>query len=160
MTMRSLAPYAAIWTLFCIMLGVVIAPALTGPGVEDHSTHFTHDHSMTHGVIEVDPEGAPELDVLVVKDNTSGWNLMLETTNFRFAPEAVNGDHVPGEGHAHIYLNGAKLTRLYGHHYYLSDLPPGEHVIGVTLNANDHSDLFVDGVPVASSAEITVPGDE
>lgn len=85
----------------------------------------------------------------------SGWNLTLETQNFRFTPEKVNIPNVANEGHAHVYVNGEKLTRLYAKHYHLSNFPVGEHDISVTLNANDHLALALNQQTISAKATIT-----
>ena len=74
--------------------------------------------------------------------------------NFAFAPEHASRDHVPGEGHAHVYVNGVKLGRFYGPWLHLDNLPPGEVTVEVTLNANDHRPLSVAGKPVAQTVVI------
>lgn len=86
---------------------------------------------------------APTVKLHVTADAKSGFNLMIQTTNWTWAPEKVNTDPVPNEGHAHLYVDGVKLGRLYGPHYHLTGLKPGQHDIRVTLNANDHSDYAV-----------------
>ena len=42
------------------------------------------------------------------------FNLFVDLENFRFTPEEVNKTSRINEGHAHLYLNGKKVTRLYG----------------------------------------------
>jgi hypothetical protein len=86
-----------------------------------------------------------------------GWNLHIEAENWAFAPERVNETSLPTEGHAHLYVNGEKLTRLYGPWYYLEGLPPGDHTLTVGLNANGHEALTVQGEPIEASVFITVP---
>ena len=71
-------------------------------------------------------------------DAVSGVNLKITTTGFTFAPESASGEHVPGEGHAHVYVDGVKDNRVYGNYYHLSGLDPGERSIRITLNANSH----------------------
>ena len=156
--------YAVYLGIVMLILGMLIGPYIVpereasshiGMGV-DHSDHLTHDHTGGHGRLNVPVGAAPEVRLTARRDDILGWNILLETANFRFAPEAVNGAHVPGQGHGHIYVNGEKIARLYGPAYHLSDLGPGEHVITVTLNANDHSIYAVDGEEI--SASVTVGG--
>ena len=70
----------------------------------------------------------------------------------------VNQPHAANVGHAHLYLNGVKVARLYGTAYHLSDLPDGQHTITVTLNTNDHSDLALDGRLIEASVEVDTTG--
>lgn len=66
----------------------------------------------------------------------------------------VNQPHAANVGHAHLYLNGAKVARVYGTAFHLSDLPEGQHTITVTLNTNDHSDLALDGRLIEDSVVV------
>ena len=50
----------------------------------------------------------PSVDIKVIKDAKSGYNIQLVTKNFKFTPEKVNKENVMNEGHAHIYINGNK----------------------------------------------------
>jgi hypothetical protein len=100
----------------------------------------------------------PAVQLIVHPDAKAGWNLQVQVDNFRWAPEHANQAHVPGEGHAHLYVNGKKITRLYGEWYYLEHLRPGENKITVTLNANTHADYAVKGERVSATRVVTVPG--
>ncbi|WP_428696227.1 hypothetical protein [Stappia sp.] len=99
---------------------------------------------------------APGLDIAVTRDPASGWNLRIEARNFRFAPEHASGAHVDGEGHAHVYVNGAKVARHYGEWFHIAALPAGENTIEVSLNANDHRALTIDGKPLRAAHTVTV----
>ena len=102
-------------------------------------TTMTHHH---HAVLSLPPgSSAPTLKVQVEPDPKSGWNLQLSTANFRFSPENASGAHRPGEGHAHLYVNGKKRARLYSHWFHIDQLPKGEVELSVTLNSNDHRTL-------------------
>ena len=76
--------------------------------------------------------------------------------NFEFAPERVNQASVVTEGHAHLFINGEKITRLYGPWYYLSLLPVGEHELRVELNGNGHETLSAGGQPIEATVKIEV----
>ena len=110
------------------------------------SADETHDHERLAAVAL--NETAPSLTIALHKDTDSGWNLNIQTTGFAFAPRRVGKDHREGEGHAHVYVNGAKIARVYGPWFHLGTLPQGEVEVRVTLNANDHRALSVDGAPV------------
>ena len=77
-----------------------------------------------------------------------------EYSNFVDVP--MGTPHVPGTGHAHLYLNGLKLGRLYVPSARIGALPPGDHMVRVTLNANDHRAYVVDGDPVTAIAPLSV----
>ncbi len=104
-------------------------------------TPMAHDH---HAVLSLPPgSSAPTLSVRVEPDPKSGWNLQISTANFRFSPENASHPHQPGEGHAHLYVNGKKRARLYGHWFHIDRLPKGDVELSVTLNSNDHRTLAV-----------------
>ena len=86
---------------------------------------------------EEDHEG-PSFEVQVLRDPVAGWNILI-LTDVRFAPENVSTGNVEGEGHAHVYVDGVKVSRIYGMWHYLGDLEPGEHEIWIELSNNDHT---------------------
>lgn len=88
-------------------------------------------------------DSAPSLALEATKDTVAGWNLHIQTEHFEFSPQNASGPHVEGEGHAHVYVNGQKLGRYYGDWVHLDNLPAGQVVVEVTLNANDHRPLAV-----------------
>jgi hypothetical protein len=111
-----------------------------------------------HKMIEI-PEGkpVPQVDLVVSPDTMTGWNLHIKTNNFKFAPEKVNQESAINEGHAHLYVNGKKVTRIYSNWYYLSELEKGNNQIQVTLNTNKHEDLAYQGKIIEDSQTIQVP---
>ena len=116
----------------------------------------THDHK--HGTIDVSADTAiPRVDLVIHEDAMSGRNLEIVTENFRFAPEHASSDHVAGEGHAHLYVDGKKIARVYGRWFHLSDPAPGTHSIRVTLNSNSHQDFAVGGEVIEDIETLTVP---
>lgn len=116
------------------------------------------DAHDSHGMLVI-PEGQPVpiafLDV--VPDPVSGWNVRVQTENWAFAPEQINSTSLTTEGHAHLYLDGKKLTRLYSEWFYISSLPSGEHTLTVGLNTNKHEVLMHNGEPIETSVQVTVP---
>ncbi|HKL55141.1 MAG: hypothetical protein ACX93P_04665 [Roseovarius sp.] len=125
--------------------------------VHDHSAH-EHESAGGHDHDALTEAGAPAptLALNIHPDGPQSRNLELMVENFTFDPKGVNGPHVPGHGHAHVYLNGVKLARAYGRWQQLYALPKGRHMLRVTLNANDHSQLAVDGEPIAAEMELVI----
>lgn len=84
-------------------------------------------------------EGEPAPAIVAdVEPDGEGWRLRMVTEDFTFT-EPIDGlGHVPGYGHAHLYVDGVKLQRLYAPEARIGALLPGEHVISVTLYTNDH----------------------
>ncbi|MCB1677041.1 MAG: hypothetical protein KDI01_12180 [Halioglobus sp.] len=112
-----------------------------------------HNHPMR----EIDRAlPIPTVSLAVEPDKMDGFNLEVLTENFTFAPERVNTDAVANEGHAHIYVNGTKIARLYGPWFNLSGkyLEDGINTIEVTLNANDHSEWAIDGAHIQTTVKL------
>ncbi len=120
-----------------------------------HSSHSGHSHEGHHELLEVIAENIPSVTLKVEKDKVSGWNIFLETKNFSFTPESVNGPAVQNQGHAHIYINGKKAGRLYSPYFHLDSLHPGENEISVTLNADDHSPFALNGKLIEARVTVT-----
>ena len=117
-----------------------------------------HAHGMKGSVkmIPAGYENPPSVKIRLEKDaHTKGaLNLFLDIENFRFTPEEVNKTSRINEGHAHLYLNGEKLTRLYAASYFMDKLPKGNLEIRVTLNTNMHEDLSHKGKLVQDTVVI------
>ncbi len=133
--------------------------AVDGEAVVAEQTIVVPDvGAMTHmhgDPLETDADLGVTLDV--VADPKAGWNVHLMPTGFTWTPEHASSDPVDGEGHAHLYVDGEKVGRVYGEWFHLNeDLEPGDHVFRVTLNANDHSDYAIDGELVEAEVTITV----
>jgi len=91
------------WTVAALFTGMLLAPADTKVLTGDH-----HEPLHIHATQEVDPESPPEVTLAVTEDALSGWNVLVSTRQFAFAPQMVNKDNVPHRGHAHLYENGQK----------------------------------------------------
>lgn len=59
--------------------------------------------------------------------------------------------------YAHLYVDGTKITRLYGNWYYLESLPAGRHEITVSLNTNNHETLIYNGQPIEATVVLNTP---
>jgi hypothetical protein len=115
-----------------------------------------HDHSMMTPFRIADDVSAPTLQVVLHKDATAGYNLEVITTNYTFSPEQVNLENQPNVGHAHVYVNGEKLARIYAPWMHIGSLPSGKVEVSVSLNTNDHSPVFVGDAPLVASQTVTV----
>lgn len=109
---------------------------------------------LVHPQLEV-PAGtaAPEVMLHAAKDTHGGWNLHLMTRNFVFTPEEAGAEDVMGQGHAHLYVNGKKVARVYGNWFHLN-LAQGVNKVKVSLNTNQHKDYAVNGKVVESEIEL------
>ncbi|WP_297773184.1 hypothetical protein [uncultured Roseovarius sp.] len=154
--------FLGIGLFFGTGLGFLVA-ATSGVQLEghDHGTathdHSAHDHGGGDHAKQIEAGlPAPKLTLTIHPDGPQSRNLHIDVENFAFDPKGVNGPHVPGHGHAHIYINDIKITRAYSPWMQLSALPKGEHVLRVTLNANDHSQLAVDGTPIEATTSLSI----
>ena len=121
------------------------------------------DHSL-HPIIEV-PEGvaAPFLRIHVIPDAMDGFNVFLETANFRFTPQNLGTAVIANEGHAHLYVNGEKVARMYSpwHHLPGKMLRNGLNRLEVEFSANDHSVWGLAGQPIGADVLIdTLHGED
>ncbi|QRZ13333.1 hypothetical protein JWJ88_01330 [Paracoccus methylovorus] len=150
-------PMLLIGLIFGGGMGFVIAAAngITLDG-HDHGGHghsaqgMTHDHGPPIDL----PPGSATISARLEPDSVSGWNLFIQAQGFGFAPEHAGLSARMGEGHAHLYLNGTKVARLYGPAHHLDALAPQDRLL-VELTSNDHRPLTVAGQPLAVG--LTVP---
>jgi hypothetical protein len=120
-----------------------------------NAAQTTQKMTHSHGVYEVSAEEAPKVELIVTEDTKSGYNIKIAATDFTFTPESVNGENVIGEGHAHLYVDGQKVGRLYSPYYHYDGDFEGTKLFTVTLNANDHSEYTVDGDPITATQSVT-----
>lgn len=152
-----------------LAIGGIIGFMLTGSPQENSAqqtlSRYPVELSMTgmhrHDTREVDNGSAPSVEIDVQRDPMmpGNVNVHIMTENFTFAPENVSGEHVPGEGHAHVFVDGVKISRAYGQWYHIPRLKPGEHTIRVTLNTNAHEEYTVDGEVVAATDTVKISSD-
>lgn len=127
------------------------------PEKEEHGHGESMSEHHGHGAYELpECEGNPSVVVTATPDAVSGINIHLEIDQFYLAPLNVSTAHQAGEGHAHVYLDGVKLGRVYTEWIHIS-AEPGNHTVQITLNSNDHSDLSINGVQVEHTVAVTVP---
>ncbi len=131
-------------------------------GAIDHGTtanaSMSHDSGdgMSHGGMV--SETPVSLTMTAEPDDQGGVNLHITTEGWRWAPEEVNQANSPGAGHAHVYVDGVKINRVYGAHYYLMGMEPGAREIRVVLHTNGHNESVFDGQTVDDIATVTVEG--
>lgn len=124
---------------------------------EDTKNAAMAEHS--HPPREVAPDRpVPSVTHLMFPDVMDGYNVQILPVNFAFTPADINRAVQDNEGHAHIYVNGVKIGRVYAPWVHLPAklLRPGLNEVTVTLNANDHSEWALDGVPISSTVKVKV----
>ena len=114
------------------------------------NTEMKHHHKIYSAV-----KPYPIIKLKLEKDTMDGFNLIIKTSNFTFAPEKVNQTNDANEGHAHIYINDRKI-RQYSPYFHISNnlLQNGENKIRVGLHANDHSHFVVNMKKIQKSLVI------
>ena len=131
---------------------IVLAPvACSGDGTSA-ANGSQHDHGSSVEVADGEP--VPTIAIEVTEDPVEGWNLQVLTTDFEIVPENVSTAHIDGQGHMHLYIDGEKVSRLYGEWHHIGPLAPGEHEVRVELSANDHSAMAVDGEIIDTTAVV------
>ncbi|GAB4345162.1 MAG: hypothetical protein Fur0042_09600 [Cyanophyceae cyanobacterium] len=138
---------------------IAVRPALGHGPTEHPRSQHQHQPHHAHETLEWPRDrDRPTLGLLAQPDpQGKGINVQVLVSGFRFAPERLaNPSDDPGEGHAHLYLNGEKIARLYGPWYHLSDLPPGRHVLSVRLSTNRHQELQYQGQAIAVETVLTI----
>lgn len=110
-----------------------------------------HDHP---GQYEVAAADAPRVALNVFPLTHGGYNVQVETANFMFAPQNVDIAAAPGEGHAHLYVDGVKIARVYGEWHFIEALPQDAETVTAVLYTNDHRAFTVDGAKVSDSISL------
>lgn len=128
-----------------------------------YETALINAQNGTHGMKMVDLTDAETIPTFtaieVTKESPTSYNLHVEIENWTFTPELAGQEPINNQGHAHVFVDGRKVGRMYSDWFHLDDLKPGEHRIVVTLNANDHSDFVVKGKVIGAETSIIVAGD-
>ncbi|MBO8163185.1 MAG: hypothetical protein H0Z34_05585 [Brevibacillus sp.] len=87
-------------------------------------------------------QSMPELQV---KHEVKGkdLHLQLSVSGFSFSLENMGKQNKQGEGHAHLYVDGKKVAKIFDRHFVYRDLPPGRHQVVVELAHNNHESYGV-----------------
>jgi hypothetical protein len=151
--------------IFVVMVVSIVVGYFVGVNstkTNKSSMHSMHDMDQSktmhnHAMLDINNWAQiPELKIDAIKDAKDGYNIHIQTKNFTFTPENVNTKNIDNQGHAHIFINGIKISRVYGSWYYVSSdkLQSGMNTIEVTLNANDHSELVLNNNHINASVEV------
>ena len=138
------------------MTGWVLLVASTAP------LNAYSDGAIT--IHEIVREVAPKVNLKVEKDPTGGFNVWALTSNVVWRPEMASREHVVGEGHAHVYLDGRKIMRIYNEWFHLNTYQfstrSGDQLLRIEFVGNDHAPYTIQGIPIGSEQIISVPRDE
>ncbi|WP_444918956.1 hypothetical protein ACJJIQ_23690 [Microbulbifer sp. ANSA003] len=116
---------------------------MTNLATAQPDSHTGHNGDQ-HPVVEIPlHNAAPRIELDISRDKMSGYNLHIDYDRFELeSPRHANDASKQYlEGHAHLYINGKKIQRIYGPDLHLPDklFKSGFNQITVTLNAHDHS---------------------
>lgn len=115
------------------------------------------DHSVMHQERLVVPQGmaTPQLALRLSKDATDGFNLHIELRNFLMeSPDFKSaGPESMIRGHAHLYLNGVKLTRVYAGDLHLPArlFRSGINSLQVSINDHNHAVWAIGQEPIQAT---------
>ncbi len=142
----------------------IVITLITAPVFAQHD--HGHEHEAGSSIdLQNQVSVLPSVEIELKADThtANAFNLKLKVNAFRFAPDHVNQDHqlvdqeigLIAEGHAHLMINGVKVTRLYGPHFFLQNINAGD-LISVQLNSNDHRSFTIMGYDIGQ-AEHRIP---
>ncbi|MGB7244455.1 MAG: copper chaperone PCu(A)C [Sulfitobacter sp.] len=154
--LQDLDPEYGVGALFPITLefegaGKVTTRALHAP--MDAMDHGAMMMDEVRGLTGPAPVLAFSPDIMPAAD---GFEADLSVKNMTLLQTPDGTAHVPGEGHAHLYLNGLKLGRLFKPVASVGSLMPGDYVLRVTLNSNDHRPYSTQDGPVGDTIRFQV----
>lgn len=132
-----------------------------GPDAEGH----THDHVLAAFYDINDPAQvlvlpaieAPSVTMNLTQAADGALAIRLALTNFAFAGPNAGADHVPGKGHAHLYVDGAYVTEFTSTEQVLPAMPAGNHEFTVGLNSVDHRAFASEGRIVGDRVVVRIP---
>ncbi|MGI9492812.1 MAG: hypothetical protein ACR2QF_10475 [Geminicoccaceae bacterium] len=136
---------------------IVLSSVAAEQGHRGAGHHESADKQHTHEKMrEVGSEIVVGLALHATADIAGGYNIHVITENFRFSPENIDKATDAIEGHAHLYVNGTKKSRLYGPWFHLPEawLQPGENIVRVTLNDNQHAHWAQGGNVIAAEVRL------
>lgn len=130
---------------------------------DDHDDDHGDDHDDDHAhaaVLNVDrAEPIPGVAIEVRATDTAGlFDIAVTLENFTIDEANVDGEPAANTGHMHLLVDGVKVERFFELDHFV-ELGPGEYVVEVELNANDHTPWGVDGARINATQLVEVMGD-
>jgi len=140
------------------VVGVVLTLWLANPAAVEHT------HAAQHHQTQAVPSNAlpPAVSLHADKDAMSGFNLTVAVKNYQMMlpvddlVQTVVADNTRLSGHAHLYVNGVKIQRVYGRFVHIPKtlLKTGENTFRVTLNNHNHANWSQGGAAVQSELNV------
>lgn len=159
---------------YFIILSMVMSTSINKIHAQSVSNEQNNAMSMTmehsHLPIAVPSSvSKPALSLTLSKDTMSGYNLQVAIQNYELMPPPSNIVSMADlmsvaitketgfiEGHAHLYINGIKIQRVYGLNVHLpvKHFKEGVNTVSVTLNNHGHMYWTIDDKKVVSTLYI------
>ena len=136
-----------------VILFVVLAIPYQKLSQQAYADSVAKRAEQAHPIFNVPKESAPSVMIHASKDPNGGWNVHLMTDKFTFTPENAGAEDVSGEGHAHLFVNGKKVARVYSNWFHIN-VPKGKNKLKANLTTNSHKDYASDGELVEHEIEL------
>ncbi len=120
-------------------------------GVTTPNETDPHDHAP---VVLDATQTAPSVEMKLERDPYQGWNLQLVVENFELTPAGGTEQGTLDRGHAHVYVDDERVTRMYTNWLHLPTMEPGKHEVRVELGVDDHRTLWMNNAAVGDSAVV------
>ena len=138
---------------FIVLASVMFTATVCAQGnIDELAKPMEHDHKM---VMIPSDAITPNLSMELFRDSKSGFNLHINTRHFSIEPPEFSGGEEKGvlDGHAHLFINGKKITRVYGSYVHLPEklFRTGVNQVMVSLNNHQHDTWTQGGKMVLST---------
>lgn len=116
-----------------------------------HADKQIHQHSA----LEIPADmPTPAIEMQVERDPMDGLNILIKMQNYLMnSPLDEITEAGILQGHAHVFVNGKKVQRLYGNaiHIPADWLKKGINQIAISLNSHQHENWTKDGKSLVGS---------
>ena len=123
-------------------------------------SHVTMGESGEYGIgrtLPIPQDAAIPRLALRKEKVAEGWRIHLDIENFEFTQSMELSEENPFSlGHAHLYLSGLKLARVFDDSIEIGQLAPGSYEVRIILVSADHRALMVDNEIVKGITTIEV----
>lgn len=99
----------------------------------------------------------PVVGIEVRADSEDGVNIGVSAAGFEVRPDQAGGDHVQGQGHYRLVIDGEENRRFYNEWIHVPGVGAGEAEFAVELVRNDGAAYTVDGEPLRAWVPFDVP---
>jgi copper transport protein len=139
--------------------------ALAEPAIAVASDGHAHTHEDINTlnidvndplqVVDAGPT-PPSIEMRVDGAEDGGLDLSFSLADFTFAEAGEAEVHVPGRGHAHLYVNGSYADEFITDTYHLAPMADGIYEINAGLYALDHRAYVSEGQLISSRTTVRI----